>query len=360
MGYQWGKSPLGAAGWKARALAAEDRATKYAAEIMAADSALGDARTQCNAARRELEQVRRGSLQAVGVMAGRAERLRDRSERNAARVRMLAADLREAREALDDVGRVRQQWRTVAELRWRLDARAARVRALAFRAREFRAEARMLREQLAQEREANRINVRQLEHALANAQTRTTEALQDAKKAHVRADAAERGAQEMRGIIHRTADTLNEARKQAERRRARLQLRADRFNALAAVLKQSMGEMEREQARADQWAAEVQKWRAEAEREPVPPAAVGFSLPVPYGRSVAAWENRVRDLEGALRDQQHSTEVWKREANDAARAVTTLRNALTTARFNATHTRAEANRALEETEGMSRRERNEA
>lgn len=267
MGYQWGKSPLGAAGWKARALAAEERVSKYRAELVGLQTELGDARTESKAARREVEKAHhsaekahRSAWDAIERLAGKVERLRDRNARNAARVRMLAGDLRHAREALDDArGRIRQQERTVLELRRRLDARADRVEALAGDLRDSRLFFRHLERTLERERAVTRVNIEQLERSLATAQSRAVE----------------------------------------------------------------------------------------AEEKSAPPA--------PPAPDVVAWEARVRDLEGALRDQQGITEAWRREANDAARAVTMLRGALTTARFNATHTRSEADRALDQTEELNNR-----
>lgn len=261
MGYQWGKSPLGAAGWKARALAEEERATKFAAEIRRLQRELGDARTESRAARHEIEKAHRSAWDAIERLVGKVERLRDRSERNAARVRMLAGDLRSAREALDDArGRIRQQWLTVVELRGRLDARADRVEALAGDLRKSRHFFRRLERTLEQEREVSRTNIQQLERSLAAAQSRAVEA-------------------------------------------------------------------------------------EEKSAAPAPPAP-----------DVVVWEARIRDLEGALRDQQSITETWRREAGDARRAVTVLRSALNSARFNAAHTGSEAARVLEQTEGIDYRE----
>lgn len=261
MGYQWGKSPLGAAGWKSRALAAEERVGEYRAEIARLQTAVGDARTERNTARHDVEKAHQFAVDAIKRAAGKMGRFRDRSERNAARVRMLAGDLRDAREALDDArGWTRQQWLTVVHLRGRLEVRADRVEALARRAREYRTESRMLRDDLAWEREVSRTNIQQLERALASAQSRAVEA-------------------------------------------------------------------------------------EEKSAAPAPPAP-----------DAVVWETRVKDLEGALRDQQSITEGWKREAGDARRAVTMLRSALTTVRFNAAHTKSEAERVLEQTEGIDYRE----
>lgn len=261
MGYQWGKSPLGAAGWKSRALAAEERVWEYRAEIVRLQAAVGDARTERNAARHEVEKANRSAWDAIERLVEKVVDLRDRNAGNAARVRMLAGDLRDARDALDDArGRIRQQGRTVLELRRRLDARADRVEALAGDLRNAGHFFRHLERTLEQEREANRTNIEQLERSLAAAQSRAVEA-------------------------------------------------------------------------------------EEKSAAPAPPAP-----------AVVAWEARVRDLEGALRDQQSITETWRREAGDARRAVTMLRSALTTARFNATHTKSEAERVLEQTEGIDYRE----
>lgn len=252
MGYQWGKNPLGAAGWKARAIAAEEKVMARREEITRLQTAVADARAERNAVAHELEKVRRNTWNAVEDLAGKVERLRDRNARNAGRVRMLAGDLRDAREGLlAGVDQMQNQWATVLELRRRLAGRASRVRMLVGDLRDARLIARLLERTLEQEREANRLNVQQLEQSLA--------------------------------VTHARA--------------------------------------------------------AEAEKKAAAP-----------GPEVAVWETRVRDLEGALRDQQSMAETWKHEANDAARAVKMLRGAIQTARFNAVHTKAETDSVLAHTQ----------
>ncbi len=346
MGYQWGKSPLGAAGWKARALAEEERATEFAAEIERLQAAVGDARTERNAARHELERANRSAWDAIERLVRKVEDLRDRSDRNAARVRMLAGDLRDARgrvftlrrtlereraearvnvqqverslaarvrmlagdlrdaqDALDEAGRIQQQWvRRVLELRRRLDARAARVRMLAGDLRDAR------------------------------------EGLDDA-----------------RGRIRQQGRTVLELRR-------RLDARADRVEALAGDLRNAGHffrhlertlEQEREANRIN--VEQLERSLAAAQSRAVE-AEEKSAASAPPAPDVVAWETRVRDLEGALRDQQSITEAWKREAGDARRAVTILRGALTTARFNAAHTGSEAARVLELTEEIDSRD----
>ena len=327
MGYQWGKSPLGASGWKARALTAEERATKFAAEIERLQQELGDARTESNAARHKVEKVNRSAWDVIKRHAGKVEDLRDRSERNAARVRMLAGDLREAREALDDArGRTRQQWRTlmdlraarealddargrtrqqwlkVVELRGRLDARADRVAALAGALRDAR--------------EGLLAGVDQMQQQWCTV-------MELRRRLEVRADrvAALAGAlRDARLIARHLERTLEQERE------------ANRLN---------VQQLEKSLAITHEWAAEVEKKAA---------------APAP---ELVAWETRVRDLEGALRDQQSMTEVWKREAGDAGRAVRMLRGAIDTARFDAAHTKAEADSVLERTEKFGYRRNRE-
>lgn len=315
MGYQWGKSPLGAAGWKSRALAAEERVWEYRAEIVRLQAAVGDARTERNAARHEVERTNRSAWDAIERMTGKVEDLRGRSERNAARVRMLAGDLRDARDALDEVGRIRQQWRTVLELRRRLDVRADRVEALAGNLRNARAFFRHLERTLEKERDA----------------------LDDA-----------------RGLTRQQWLTVVELR-------GRLDSRADRVEALARRAREYRTESrmlrddlawEREVSRINR--EQLERSLAAAQARAVE-AEEKAAAPAPPAPNVVAWEARVRDLEGALRDQQSITETWKREAGDARRAVTMLRSALNSARFNAAHTGSEAARVLEQTEEIDSR-----
>ena len=346
MGYQWGKSPLGAAGWKSRALAAEEKVWEYRAEIVRLQAAVGDARTERNAAWHEVERANRSAWDTIERLAGKVEDLRDRSERNAARVRMLAGDLRDAWDALDEAGRIQQQWlRTVLELRRRLDARAARVRMLAGDLRDARGRVFTLRRTLERERAEARVNVQQVERSLAARVRMLAGDLRDAQ------DALDEAGRIQQQWVRRVL----ELRRRLDARAARVRMLAGDLRdarLIARHLDRTLAQ-EREANRVNVQQLERSLAAAQSRAVEAEEKSAASAPPAP---ELVAWEARVRDLEGVLMDQQSITEDWKREAGDARRAVTMLRSALTTARFNAAHTGSEAARVLEQTEGIDSRD----